>query len=78
MEGENNYMSNWAKIIWGLLIAALLLVTPFTRQIILIILPLGSGIDDLLFFVFLTLALLVFLIKANAGLLHKIREWIHK
>ena len=71
-------MSNWTKSILALLGLALLFIMPFTRQIILFILPLGSGVDDLIFFVLLLLAFLVFLIRANKALIYKIREWLHK
>lgn len=43
-------MSNWTRlgVIAGLVSLALWI--PFTRAVILFILPLGSGIDDLIFF----------------------------
>lgn len=51
-------LKNWMKVaLWSLLVA-ILLANPYTRTIIILILPLGSGVDDFIEIV----ALLVFLI----------------
>jgi len=49
----------------GLVIAALLFGNPMTRSIILWILPLGSGIDDLIFLALLILAVVAGLIYSR-------------
>ena len=49
----------------GLVIAALLFGNPMTRSIILWILPLGSGIDDLIFLALLILAVVAGLVYSR-------------
>lgn len=48
-----------ARLIAFLLICAWLLWNPLTRQIIVIVLPLGSGIDDLIIVVLVILAVVI-------------------
>lgn len=67
-------LSNWAKTMIVLCLLLILMINPFTRQVIFLILPLGSGIDDLIFFILLIITLLVFLIRASR--LDKIKEWL--
>lgn len=69
-------LSNWAKTLIVLCTAMLFMAIPFTRHLLLFILPLGSGVDDLIFFVLLFLAVTVFLIKA-AGT-EKVKNWLIK
>lgn len=73
-------MSNWAKTT---LIAAVLLVAmlnPMVRSIVILILPLGSGIDDLIFvilaFAVFTLLLMKLLTAKNP--IRRIAEWFLK
>lgn len=70
-------LSNWAKamIVLGLMVLAMAI--PITRKILLLILPLGSGIDDLIFFVLLFLFGTVALIKLSdvEAVLDKLRRW---
>ncbi len=40
---------NWLKVVFGLLFMAFLWWHPASRQILWFILPLGSGMDDLIF-----------------------------
>ena len=52
-------MKNSQKLAWTAAVALLVAVlfwNPFTRSVILFILPLGSGIDDLIFIAALILA----------------------
>lgn len=71
---EKKRLSNWAKTMIVLGIALLLMIIPFTRSIITFILPLGSGMDDLLFFILLFVTLMVFLIRGAR--LDKVKEWL--
>lgn len=67
-------LSNWAKTMIVLCALLLLLLNPFTRQILFFILPLGSGIDDLIFFIVLFVTITVFLLKASR--LDKMKDWL--
>lgn len=73
-------LSNWAKamIVLGLMVLAMAI--PITRKILLLILPLGSGIDDLIFFVLLFLFGTVALFKLSdvEAVLDKLRRWFAK
>lgn len=75
---ENNdnkrKLSNWTKTMIALCALLLLLLNPFTRQIVFFILPLGSGIDDLIFFIVLFVAIAVFLLKASR--LDRVKDWL--
>lgn len=71
---EKKKLSNWAKTMIVLCVALLLMLIPFTRSIIVFILPLGSGMDDLLFFILLFAAVVVFLIRGAR--LDKVKEWL--
>jgi hypothetical protein len=53
------YKWNWRAIGLGLLATTALLFFPITRRIIVFILPLGSGIDDLLFMIVFAITLVV-------------------
>lgn len=54
--------SNWFKLSGIFALIATLFVNPITRNIILFILPLGSGFDDLVEIVVIFIAIVVFLI----------------
>lgn len=54
---------NWSLVMCGLLGLIALMLFPFTRRILLWILPLGSGMDDLVFFALLFLALVLVLVR---------------
>jgi hypothetical protein len=73
-------LSNWAKTMIVLAVLLLLMLFPPTRAILLFILPLGSGIDDLIFFVLLFVFGLVALLKLHdfKGVLTKIGSWLSK
>ena len=73
-------LSNWSKLLIILGILCLLMLHPMTRAIIMFILPLGSGIDDLIFFILLFTFLLVFSLKLINfhELLVKIGKWLGK
>lgn len=71
-------MGNWSKamaILCGLLV---LMIIPITRNLILLILPLGSGIDDLIFFIIVFLLVAVFTIKAVCVNIEQISNWFKK
>ena len=51
-----------------------LMINPLTRQVIFLILPLGSGIDDLIFIILLFVTVTVFLIRGAQ--LGKVKEWL--
>lgn len=67
-------LSNWAKTMIVLCLLLLLMINPITRQLILFILPLGSGIDDLIFFILLFVTVTVFLIRGAR--LEKVKAWL--
>lgn len=67
-------LSNWAKTMIVLCLLLILMLNPFIRQLIIFILPLGSGIDDLIFFILLYVTIIVFLIRGAR--LDKIKEWL--
>lgn len=73
-------LSNWAKTIIVLLVLLLLMLFPPTRTVLIYMLPLGSGIDDLIFFILLFVLVVVSLIKlANVDdVVAKIRNWFSK
>jgi hypothetical protein len=58
----------------------LLMLNPLTRQIIILILPMGSGIDDFVFCVVLLAAVVVALMRVLTVRepLRKIAEWFLK
>lgn len=69
-------INNWTKIVIILLSLILLMLIPFTRAAVLFILPLGSGIDDLIFFILLFLLAVILLMKIlMPGFLQKIVKW---
>jgi len=59
------------RLITGIAVAALIIAllfwNPTTRSVILIILPLGSGIDDLIFLAALILAVVFVAFRVIAG-----------
>lgn len=73
-------MSNWAKTMIVLAALLLLMLFPPTRAVLLFILPLGSGIDDLIFFILLFAFTTVALLKlANVdAVVAKLRNWFSK
>lgn len=80
MSRKKKKLSNWAKTMIVLAVLLLLILFPPTRAILLFILPLGSGIDDLIFFVLLFVFGLVALLKLYdfKGVLTKIGSWLSK
>lgn len=69
-------INNWTKVVIILLSLILLMLIPFTRAVLLFILPLGSGIDDLIFFILLFLLAIILLMKIlMPGFLQKIVKW---
>lgn len=69
-------INNWTKVVIILLSLILLMLIPFTRAALLFILPLGSGIDDLIFFILLFLLAVILLMKIlMPGFLQKIVKW---
>lgn len=77
---EKRKVSNWTKVLIVLCVLALLLANPLTRQMILLILPLGSGIDDLIFFVVLAAIGAVLLVRVIPirDKAQKIAKWLSK
>ena len=47
------------RVVSVLLVCAWLLWNPFTRQIVIVVLPLGSGVDDLIVVVLVILAAVI-------------------
>lgn len=60
------------------LIIAFLMYHPASRSIILLILPLGSGIDDLFFFIGVFMAFVLFVARliVTKDLIRKIANWL--
>ena len=52
-----------AKLVIPLLVCAWLLWNPLTRQAVIIVLPLGSGIDDLIVIVLVILAAVIAFVR---------------
>lgn len=73
-------LSNWAKLLIIIGILCLLMLHPITRSVIMFILPLGSGIDDLIFFILLFAFLLILALKLVNfhELLVKLGKWLGK
>lgn len=73
-------ISNWAKLLIILGVLALFMLHPITRSIIMFILPLGSGIDDLIFFILLFAFLIVLALKLVNfhELLVRLGKWLSK
>ena len=73
-------LSNWAKTLITLGVCMLAMAIPITRQLLLWILPLGSGIDDLIFFVLLFSFIIVSLIRlADVDtLIENMKNWFSK
>lgn len=67
-------LSNWAKTMIVLCLLLVLMINPLTRQMIFLILPLGSGVDDLIFIILLFVTLTVFLIRGAQ--LDKVKNWL--
>lgn len=72
--------SNWKKIVLTLCILILLMLFPITRRLIFLILPLGSGIDDLIFFILLFLLAVMLLLRTVPvkDKLAKLAKWLTK
>lgn len=73
-------LSNWAKTMIALFACILAMAIPITRHVILWILPLGSGMDDLVFFALLFLFVIVALIRLAdvETVMNKLKNWISK
>lgn len=67
-------LSNWAKTMIVLCLLLVLMINPLARQMIFLILPLGSGVDDLIFIILLFVTLTVFLIRGAQ--LDKVKNWL--
>lgn len=67
-------LSNWAKTVIVLLVILFLMIFPPTRHFIMFLLPLGSGIDDLIFFIVLSILIAVLAIKfADTD---RVKDWL--
>lgn len=73
-------LSNWAKTMIITFCAILVMAIPITRHVILWILPLGSGMDDLVFFVLLFLFAVIALIRLAdvETVMNKLKNWLSK
>ena len=73
-------LSNWAKTMLVLGALLLLMLFPPTRAVLLFVLPLGSGIDDLIFFILLFVFITVAMIKLAYvdAVVEKLRNWFSK
>lgn len=71
---------NWTKLLLWLCVLAMVLAIPVTRMVLLLILPLGSGIDDLLFFVVIAAIGAVLLMKVIPipDKAKKVAKWFYK
>lgn len=67
-------LSNWAKTMTMLCLLLVLMINPMTRQMIFLLLPLGSGVDDLIFIILLFVTVTVFLIRGAQ--LNKVKKWL--
>ena len=73
-------LTNWQKAMLVVVALAVLMLIPITRALILFLLPLGSGIDDLIFFVLLACVGILLLIKAasRGNIIERIAKWLQK
>lgn len=73
-------LSNWAKTMTVLLGCILAMAIPIARQLILWVLPLGSGMDDLVFFALLFLFAVVAMIRLVdvETVMTKLKKWLSK
>lgn len=75
-------LSNWAKTMIALCLLMVLLINPLTRRVIFLILPLGSGVDDLVFLIVFFAAAVVALMRVLPvplrETLQKIADWFSK
>ena len=62
--GKTKKWRNWSRVMICICVLMALLLFPFTRPIVLWLLPLGSGVDDLVFFVLVCLAVFLLLLRA--------------
>lgn len=71
---------NWKKVMIATSILILLFWIPVTRSAILFVLPLGSGLDDLIFFVLLIIACVLLMMRAAPvrNKMHAIAKWFSK
>lgn len=71
---------NWKAAMLSTVILILLFWIPFTRKVILFLLPLGSGVDDLVFFVLLIVAAFLLMLRAAPvrNKLHALAKWLSK
>lgn len=60
---KSAFERNWWKTALVLAVVAFLFWNPITRRIIILILPLGSGIDDLIVIVALVLILILAFVR---------------
>lgn len=58
-----NKISNWCKAVIVLAALLFLMIFPPTRSLVVFLLPLGSGIDDLIFFILLFVTIMVVLFR---------------
>lgn len=72
--------SNWKKLVLALCILILLMLFPITRRLMFLILPLGSGIDDLIFFILLFFLAVMLLLRAVPvkDKIAKLAKWLTK
>lgn len=74
-----NKISNWCKAVIVLAALLFLMIFPPTHSLVVFLLPLGSGIDDLIFFILLFVTIMVVLFRlTDINVLKKIVRWFHK
>ena len=74
-----NKTTNWCKAVIVLAALLFLMIFPPTRSLVVFLLPLGSGIDDLIFFILLFATIMVVLFRlTDINVLKKIVRWFHK
>lgn len=73
-------MSNWKKTVLVLVILIFLVLLQPTRQLLYLILPLGSGIDDLIFWILCFVLLIVLLIRIDdyGTWLERLKIWFRQ
>lgn len=74
-----NKTTNWCKAVIVLAALLFLMIFPPTRSLVVFLLPLGSGIDDLIFFILVFATIMVVLFRlTDINVLKKIVRWFHK
>lgn len=66
------------KIFWFLVVATVLFWIPFTRRIVLFVLPLGKGVDDIVFWVLAGAVLILAYLRGQLYIPGFMQSWFYQ